>query len=76
MNECKQNFLARNHPEVRSGKKQEDDVNQDFLDSLTLLHNMNGGFGNENISRDEFFEYFSNYSASIDDDKYFENILT
>jgi hypothetical protein len=34
-----------------------------------------GGFGNEAISKDEFFEYFSNFSAALTDDKYFEQIL-
>lgn len=33
---------------------------------------MSGGFGNENISKEELMEFFSNYSASITDDKYFE----
>lgn len=40
-----------------------------------MLHNINGGFGNEVISRDEFFEYFSHFSAAVVDDRYFDQIM-
>jgi hypothetical protein len=40
-----------------------------------MLHLLNGGFGNEQVSKDEFLEFFTNYSAAISDDKYFEAIL-
>jgi hypothetical protein len=68
-------FQSRNHPDVKSSKKQEDEVLNDFIDSLSMLHTLNGGFGNEIISREEFLEYFTNFSAAQSDDKYFETIL-
>ncbi|KAM3137798.1 hypothetical protein pb186bvf_010041 [Paramecium bursaria] len=69
------NFTVRNHPDLKSGKKQDDELVQDFFEPLLLLHNINGGFGHENISKDELIEFFSNFSAAIADDKYFEQIL-
>ncbi|CAD8172780.1 unnamed protein product [Paramecium octaurelia] len=69
------NFTVRNHPDLKSGKKSDDEIIQDFFEPLQQLHNINGGFGNENISKDELIEYFSNFSASVPDDKYFEQIL-
>ncbi|CAK80235.1 unnamed protein product (macronuclear) [Paramecium tetraurelia] len=39
------------------------------------LQNINGGFGHENITKEELLEFFSNYSASIPDEKYFEQII-
>ena len=66
------NFVFRNHPDLKNGKKSDDELVSDFFEPLSQLHNINGGFGNENISRDELLEFFSNYSASIPDDKYFE----
>lgn len=68
----KNNFFVRNHPDLKNGKKSDDEIFADFFEPLQLLHNINGGFGNENISKEELLEYFSNYCASIPEDKYFE----
>ncbi|CAD8075605.1 unnamed protein product [Paramecium primaurelia] len=69
------NFICRNHPDLKNGKKSDDEIIQDFFEPLQLLHNINGGFGHENITKEELLEFFSNYSASIPDDKYFEQII-
>ena len=41
-----------------------------------MLHNMGPGYGTDLISKDEFIEYFTNISASIPDDLYFETMMT
>lgn len=41
-----------------------------------MVHHNLLGLYDEKISKSEFFEFFSYYSASIEDDKFFEKILT
>ena len=78
-------YNASKHPDVKSGKKTEDEILGEFLDtfefhlSLTvsfLFYFQNQGkTKNRSISLDEFIEYYNNISMSIDDDKYFELMI-
>ena len=74
--QCKQLYNARAHPEVKNGRKNSEDLLNEFIESMLFLHNLNGGHGNEIISKEEFIEYFANISASIQDDLYFETMMT
>jgi len=69
-------YNATHHPDVRSGKKTEEEVLTDFLDTFeihsSLLH---PGEYNHKVSFDEFCEYYNNVSANIDDDAYFELMI-
>lgn len=70
-------YDASHHPEVREGKKTEEDVLTDFLDTFeihsSLLH---PGDYNHKVTFDEFCEYYNNISANIDNDQYFELMIT
>lgn len=70
-------FNAAHHPDVKSGKKTEDEVLTEFLDTFemhsSLLH---PGEFNHRVSFDEFCEYYNNVSANIDNDEYFQLMMT
>jgi len=65
-------YNGKKHPDVIAGKKTEDDVLGEFLDTFEAHY----AFSHENskdrsISMDEWIEYYNNVSMSIDDDQYF-----
>ena len=70
-------YNAKNHPDVKLGKKTEDEVLSEFLDTFemhyALLH---PGSRDKKITFDEFIEYYNNVSMSIEDDRYFELMIT
>lgn len=76
LDDIKQSYNAKMHPDVKAGKKTEDDVLLEFLDTFEMHY----GLSHENsrdgqISMDEWVEYYNNVSMSIDDDKYFELMM-
>jgi len=76
IDDIKQTYNAKMHPDVKSGKKTEDDILMEFLDTFEMHY----AFSHENsrdgkISMDEWLEYYNNVSMSIDDDKYFEVMM-
>lgn len=70
-------YNARNHPDVKMGKKTEDEVLGEFLSTFETHHSiMKGGAGlDQRVDEHEFIEYYNNVSASIDDDRYFELMM-
>ncbi len=69
LNDIKGVYNARNHPEVRSGKKTEDEILGEFLETFEAHHSMNGGGSrDQRVTPVEFEEYYNNVSASIDND--------
>ena len=69
-------YNAKSHPEVRSGKKTEDEVLGEFLETFETHHNISDlARRDRRITPEEFEEYYLNVSASIDDDKYFELMM-
>jgi len=70
-------YNAKNHPDVKLGKKTEDEVLTEFLDTFeahyALIH---PGSRDKKITFDEFIEYYNNVSMSIEDDRYFELMMT
>jgi len=74
--DIKQSYNAKMHPDVKSGKKTEDDILMEFLDTFEMHYSLNHeGSRDGNISVDEWIEYYNNVSMSIDDDKYFELMM-
>lgn len=71
-------YNAKFHPDVKLGKKTEEEVLIEFLDTFemhySLLHP--GSRGDKKITFDEFIEYYNNVSMSIEDDRYFELMMT
>lgn len=69
LNDIKGVYNARNHPEVKSGKKTEDEILGEFLETFEAHHSMNGGgIRDRSVTPEEFQEYYNNVSASIDND--------
>lgn len=66
-------YNAKNHPEVRKGRKTEQEVLQEFMETFEAHHQMNTEDvkGDGRITLNEFMDYYSNVSASIDNDEYF-----
>ena len=66
-----------NHPDVRSGKKTEEDILTDFLDTFEIhSQQMHPGSYDHKVSFGEFCEYYNNVSANIDNDEYFALMMT
>jgi len=79
MDEIKGVYNASKHPDVLKGKKTEDEVLAEFLETFDIHHANHTGdhkLADPVITFDEFLEYYTNISASIDDDKYFELMMT
>ncbi|CAG9313621.1 unnamed protein product [Blepharisma stoltei] len=76
INDIRGTYSARNHPDVKAGKKSEDQVLGEFLETFEMHHNIGGGQNDQKITREEFQEYYNNISMSIDNDQYFELMMT
>lgn len=79
MGEFKRQYNATMHPEVRSGKKTEDQVLNEFMDTFELHLSLATGSkaqDDDKISLEEFMEYYNNISISIDNDSYFDLMIS
>ena len=81
VSDIKQFYNAKNHPDVRSGKKTEDEILADFLETFDVHRSMSAGdelskAHDGKVTLNEFMDYYSNVSASIDDDEYFQVMIT
>jgi Ca2+-binding EF-hand superfamily protein len=74
--EIQAKYDAKNHPEVLSGRKTEDEVLKEFMDTFQDTYNYLCGTETDNIiTLEEFMEYYENVSMTIDDDEYFEIMI-
>jgi hypothetical protein len=70
-------YNAKFHPDVKLGKKTEEEVLSEFLDTFELHYSLlHPNTKDHKISFDEFIEYYNNVSMSIEDDRYFELMMT
>ena len=70
-------YNAKHHPDVKMGKKTEEEVLADFLDTFELHYSLqHPGSRDKKITFDEFVEYYNNVSMSIEDDRYFDLMMT
>jgi len=70
-------YKANKHPDVISGKKTEDQILQEFLETFETAHNMrNNSAPDYVVTKEEFEEYYNNVSCSIDDDMYFMTMIS
>ncbi|CAG9319479.1 unnamed protein product [Blepharisma stoltei] len=67
-------YNAKGHPDVKSGKKTEDEILGEFLETFEMHHNIDG-IRDQRVTQEEFLEYYNNISASIDNDQYFELMM-
>ena len=74
--EIKSKYNASKHPDVLSGKKTEEDILKEFMDTFQETYNYLCGTESDNVvTIEEFMEYYENVSMIIDDDAYFELLL-
>uniref|UniRef100_M4B5S2 EF-hand domain-containing protein n=1 Tax=Hyaloperonospora arabidopsidis (strain Emoy2) TaxID=559515 RepID=M4B5S2_HYAAE len=69
LDDIKGKYSAKEHPDVLQGRKTEDKVLLEFLDTF------DGGEKDGKVHPSEFVRYYANVSASIDDDDYFELVV-
>ena len=76
LDDIRQTYNAKLHPDVKAGKKTEDDVLMEFLDTFEMHYSFSHESSRDGqINMDEWIEYYNNVSMSIDDDKYFELMM-
>ena len=75
LNEIKSLYNVKNNKEVLSGKKTEEDIYGEFIETFETHHNIKKGVRDKRVSREEFLEYYNNISMSIDDDDYFIEMI-
>ena len=76
INDIRGVYTADKHPDVIAGKKTEQQILQEFLETFETAHNMRNSEAPDHIvTREEFEEYYNNISASIDRDDYFEQMM-
>jgi Ca2+-binding EF-hand superfamily protein len=76
INDIRGVYTADKHPDVQSGKKTEQQILQEFLETFETAHNMrNNNAPDHVVTKEEFEEYYNNVSASIDRDDYFEQMM-
>ena len=71
MNEVKHSYSAKNNPDVRQGKKTEEEVYSEFMDTFKANHLLKSGPRSKRITFEEFLDYYNNISMSIKDDDQF-----
>lgn len=78
MKEFSRHYSGAMHPDVRSGKKTEEEVLIDFMDTFEQHHALlnQGATNDNNISLEEFMEYYNNISVNIDNDSYFDLMIS
>ena len=70
-------YNAKLHPDVKAGRKTEQDVLQEFLDTFELHFSLlNKTARDGKIELKEFMEYYRNVGATIDNDQFFELMIT
>ena len=78
ISDMKNRFNPSRHPDVLKGSKTENKIFGEFLDFLEIFreyyNNLHGGY-TFNMGFQEFLEFYSEISLSIEDDKDFENLL-
>lgn len=79
ISDIKGTFNARKHPAVLSGKQTEEDILLEFLDTFEASYALKHGESKTRdgkVTLDEFIEYYQKISASLDNDDYFEAMMT
>ena len=72
ISDIKDSYKADKHPDVIEGKRSEESVLIEFLETFEAHHNLKeGGQADGSVTLQEFVEYYKNISSSIDDDDYF-----
>ena len=79
MNLIREGFNANGHPDVINGKKTEQEILVEFLDNFDYHFNLlNQGRNpdDEEVTNQEFIDFYRYISVGIEDDNYFNKIIT
>jgi hypothetical protein len=69
-------YNAKFHPDVKAGKRTEDEILSEFLETFESHHAIRaGGHRDQTVTAEEWVEYYNNVSASIEEDEYFELMM-
>lgn len=76
INDIKGVYNASKHPDVLQGKKTEEQILLEFLETFETHHSLrNNGAPDHIVTKEEFEEYYNHISAGIDNDQYFELMM-
>ena len=71
------NYDPYKHPQVLSGERNAQEILCRFIDLFEYHFNLlNPDKDNEEVTKEEFLEFYNFISACFDDDKYFENVVS
>jgi Ca2+-binding EF-hand superfamily protein len=78
VSDIKSVYNAKKHPDVLSGKQTEEDILLEFLDTFEAAFSTKSGGKNRDgkVTQEEFMEYYQNISCSIDNDDYFDVMMS
>ena len=77
MKDIEETYNAKQHPDVIQGKKTEEEVLMEFLETFESHHNvMMNKPADYSVTMEEFEEYYANIAASCPNDEYFELMMT
>ena len=75
ISEIKLQYNAKNDKEVKSGKKTEEEVYTEFIETFQMNHDNRVGPRNKRVTLDEFLDYYNFVSMGIEDDNYFITMI-
>lgn len=71
--QVKSRYCAANHPDVKSGKRSENEMSVEFNETFDQHHKIKGS---DKVTPEEFIDYYSYVSTQIDSDAQFELIMS
>ena len=76
IDDIRQRYNAKMHPDVKAGKKTEDEILYEFIDTFEQHHSENKEDTRDgSVTKGEWVEYYNNVSMSVDRDDYFELMM-
>jgi calcyphosin len=76
IDDIRQRYNAKMHPDVKAGKKTEDEILYEFMDTFEQHHSENKADARDGtVTKGEWVEYYNNVSMSVDRDDYFELMM-
>jgi len=70
-------YNAAFHPDVKSGKRTEEEVLIEFMETFQQHHNQGSNAESDHkISLQEFVEYYNHISCNIENDSFFDTMMT
>ena len=78
LSDVKRRYNAKLHPDVQAGKRTEDEVLCEFLETFEAHFILRHGYASKDrrVSLDEWLEYYNKVSCNIDSDEFFALMMT